>query len=187
MHLADRRRSDRRGLELQEEPFDRLAELLANDALDVGERERPYVVLEPTQLRDDVRGDDVGTRREELPELHERRSELVEHLPQVAAACARGAVLGGGALVPTLEDIPEPVPGGDLGDLAEAPDVDVPGPRGHGTSVARARAKPSWRGSRASPCRTSGSRGSSRAARRCDGDRLARLAAEQRGSEWRRR
>ena len=38
------------------------------------------------QLGDDVRRDDVGPRREQLPELDERRAELVEQLAQVLAA-----------------------------------------------------------------------------------------------------
>ena len=88
MHLADRRRGERLLLELEEEPLDRLAELLADRALDVGERERPHVVLQRAQLGDDVRRDDVRPRREELAELHERRAELVQHLAQLAAAGA---------------------------------------------------------------------------------------------------
>src|SRR5262249_4143259 len=46
MDLADRRRRDRYLVELEEEPLNRLSELLADDALDVGERERADVVLE---------------------------------------------------------------------------------------------------------------------------------------------
>ena len=76
-------------VELEEEPLDRLAELLADHALDVGERERAHVVLEAAQLGDDVRRDDVGPRREQLAELDERRPELVEHLAQVAPARRR--------------------------------------------------------------------------------------------------
>ena len=67
-----------------------LAELLADRALDVRERERAHVVLQAAQLGDDVGRDDVRPRREQLPELDERRAELVEHLAQVPAA--RGAL-----------------------------------------------------------------------------------------------
>ena len=44
------------------------------------------LVLERLQLEDDVRADDVGARREELPELHERRPELIEHLAETLPA-----------------------------------------------------------------------------------------------------
>ena len=89
MHLADRRGGERLLVELEEQPLDRLAELLLDHALDLRERERPHVVLEAAQLGDDVRRDDVGARREQLAELDERRPELVEHLAQVAAARRR--------------------------------------------------------------------------------------------------
>ena len=90
VHLADRRRGERHLVELGEQPLDRLAELLADRPLDIGERERPHVVLKAAQLGDDVRRHDVGPRREQLAELDERRAELVEHLAQVPAA--RGAL-----------------------------------------------------------------------------------------------
>ena len=45
-----------------------------------------HVVLEAAQLGDDVGRDDVRARREQLPELDERRPELVEHLAQVSPA-----------------------------------------------------------------------------------------------------
>ena len=70
----------------EEQPLDRLPELLANRALDVLERERPHVVLERAELADDVRRNDVGPGREQLAELDERRAELVEQLAQVMAA-----------------------------------------------------------------------------------------------------
>ena len=59
VHLADRRGGHRLLVELEVEPLDRLPELLADHALDVGERERAHVVLEAAQLGDDVRRDDV--------------------------------------------------------------------------------------------------------------------------------
>ena len=90
VHLADRRCGERHLVELDEEPLDRLIELLADRALDIRVRERAHVVLKPAQLGDDVRRHDVRPRREQLPELDERRPELVEHLAQVTAA--RGAL-----------------------------------------------------------------------------------------------
>ena len=86
MHLADGRGGDGRLLEVGEELFDGELELLPDRLLDLLERERADVVLEPLELRDDVGRDDVGTGREELAELDERRPELVEHLAQVLAA-----------------------------------------------------------------------------------------------------
>jgi hypothetical protein len=49
----------------------------------------PHVVLQRSELGDDVRRNDVGTCREQLPELHERRAELVEQLTQVLPARRR--------------------------------------------------------------------------------------------------
>ena len=92
VHLADRRGGERLLVELEEEPLDRLAELLLHDALDVGVREGTDVVLEPAQLDDDVRRHGVGPRREQLAELDEGRAELVQHLAQVLAARGGGAV-----------------------------------------------------------------------------------------------
>ena len=86
VHLADRCGGHRLLLELDEEPRDRLVQVLEDDPLDVRVRERRDVVLEAAELGDDLGRDDVRPRREELPELHERRPELVEHLAQVTPA-----------------------------------------------------------------------------------------------------
>ncbi len=74
VHLADRRSRERLLLELEEQPLDRLSELVLNRALDVCERERTNVVLQAPQLGDDVGRHDVGPRREQLAELDERRA-----------------------------------------------------------------------------------------------------------------
>ena len=89
VHLADRRRRDGHRIEGEEETVDRVAEILFDHALGLLERERAHVVLEAAQLRDDVRRHDVGARREQLPELHERRPELVEQLAKMLAARGR--------------------------------------------------------------------------------------------------
>src|SRR5207248_1069626 len=86
MHLPDRRSRDRRRLEVDEQALERVSQLLLDHPLRLLERERPHVVLECAELDDDVWRYDVGSRREELPELHERRSELVEALAQMLAA-----------------------------------------------------------------------------------------------------
>ena len=138
MHLADRRGGDRRRLELEEQPLERVAELLLDHALGLLERERAHVVLQPAQLDDDVGRHDVGPRREELPELHERRPELVEHLAQVLAARGRGGALLGRhvgepilrgaprqqvAQLVRLEEVAEAVAHHDLRDLRQASDA----------------------------------------------------------------
>ena len=51
MHLADRRGGERLLVELGEQPLDRLAELLADRALDVLVRERAHVVLQARAAR----------------------------------------------------------------------------------------------------------------------------------------
>ena len=109
--------------------LDREPELLLDDPLDVGERERADVVLELAQLRDDVRRHDVGPGRENLTELHERRAELVEHLAQSAPAIRAVGLVARPA---PLEQVPEPVPRRDAPDLRDAPqglrhDKAVPG------------------------------------------------------------
>ena len=94
VHLADGRGGDRLLDELDEEPLDRLAQLLRDHLLDLGERERADVVLELPQLDDDVRRHDVRSRRQELAELHERRPELVERLAQAPTALGRRVAVG---------------------------------------------------------------------------------------------
>ena len=89
VHLADRRGGQRFSVELEEEALDRLAELLLDDALDVFVRERAHVVLQASELGDDVRRQDVGPHREQLAELDEGRAELVEQLAEVLAALRR--------------------------------------------------------------------------------------------------
>jgi hypothetical protein len=139
VHLADRRRGDRTLLELQEELVERQLELALDRPLDVLERERTDVVLEGAQLGDDVRRDDVRPGREQLAELDERRSELVEHLPKADAARRRLALH---ELDPAaarqqvgepvrLEEVAEAVADGDLRDLRESAEV-AGGRGGHG-------------------------------------------------------
>jgi len=74
VHLSDRRRGDRRVVELREELGNRKAEILLDHLLDVLDRKRANVVLQAPQLRDDVGREHVGPRREQLAELDERRA-----------------------------------------------------------------------------------------------------------------
>ena len=131
--LADRRRRDGLRVELEEQPLERVAELLLDHALRLLERERAHVVLERAQLGDDVGRHDVRARREQLAELDERRPELVEQLAQVLAAGRDDAAGGGrgearlrraarqqvGELV-RLEEVAEAVPHHHLRDLRQA-------------------------------------------------------------------
>ena len=112
-------------LELQEQPVDRLTEVLADRALDVLEGERPHVVLQRAQLADDVRRDDVRTGRQQLAELHERRAELVEQLTEMVAAWrdALGAADVSPARAMAFDHVAEAVPDRYLGDFAQAPEV----------------------------------------------------------------
>src|SRR6185369_7408001 len=96
---------------------------------DIFERNRPDVVLQLLELDDDVGRDDVGTGREQLPELDEGRAELVEHLPQAPAA-VRGHLRAVAAdprkevgQAMALEEVAEAVLDRDLGDLGESADV----------------------------------------------------------------
>ena len=86
MHLADRRRRERREVELEERAIHPQVELGLDGVANLLERDRRGGVLQPAQLGDDVRRHDVGARREELAELDERRPELVEHHPQAPTA-----------------------------------------------------------------------------------------------------
>ena len=90
MHLADRGGRLRREVELEERAIHPQVELGLDRVANLLERDRRGVVLEPAELGDDVGRDDVRPRREQLPELHEGRAELVEHHPQPPAAVRRG-------------------------------------------------------------------------------------------------
>ena len=92
VHLADGRGRER----LLVEAHEQIRELDAERALDCSlialERHRRHVVLELLQLDDHVRRQDVGARRGDLPELDERRAEVLEHQPHAhAPARTRGA------------------------------------------------------------------------------------------------
>ena len=134
MHLADRRRRDRRLVEVEERLLDGEAELLPDDALDLPHRDRRDVVLELSKLPDDVRWHDVRAGREQLPELDERRAELVEHLAQPAPPVA---VLLAVPRTAAVEEVAEPVPRGDAPDLRDARERPLLAGVRHRLSVAR--------------------------------------------------
>src|SRR4029079_5574931 len=145
MDLADRRRRGRLFVELEEGLLDRQAELLLDHAPDVGERNRPDIVLELLELDHDVGRADVRTSREQLAELDEGRPELVQHLPQPAPA-VRVGVSAAVATDPrekvsqsvALEEVAEAMLDRDLRDLGEAAHG-ARGRTGHASSLTRAR------------------------------------------------
>ncbi len=120
-------------VELREQPLDRLAEILHDRPFDVGVRKGPHVVLQAAELGDDVGWNDVRPRREQLAELDEGRTELVEHLAQVPAARSALRRRIGGLVA--LDRIAEPVPNGDLGDLAQTAEASLLRAGCHGQSV----------------------------------------------------
>src|SRR5581483_10542684 len=134
VHLADRRSGERLLLELEEEALERQPELGLDRPTRLLERERPDVVLQRAELGDDVGRDDVGPRREQLPELDERRPELVEHFAQMAAP--RGRAVRIDAVAAALHDVPEAVADRDLRDLAHPADVALLRTGSHALSVA---------------------------------------------------
>ena len=128
MHLSDRRGRDRHRVEVEEQPLERVPELLLDDALGLLEREGAHVVLQRPQLGDQVGRHDVRPGGQKLAELHERRPELLQHLAQMLSARGRchrvdvGDPPSGnevGELV-RLEEVAEAVAHHDLRDLGQA-------------------------------------------------------------------
>ena len=78
VHLPDRPGRERRRLDRLEDVLPRHLQLLFHHVDDLGLGERRDVVLQLGQLVDDVRRDEVRTRREDLTELREGRAELFE-------------------------------------------------------------------------------------------------------------
>src|SRR5206468_2108775 len=132
------------------EALDREAKVFLDDALDLVVREGTHVVLEAAELGDDVRGQDVGAHREQLAELDEGRTELVEQLAEVLPALRRRALEKFrpvpaardqvGQLV-ALEEVAEAVPDGDLGDLRQPAEVALLGRRLRDTAKCSMRAR----------------------------------------------
>ena len=78
MNLAERRGGDRLRLEHPEALGQPDAELRLDDALDLGERERLDVVLQPRQRLDVGGRQQIGACRQQLSELDEGRTERLE-------------------------------------------------------------------------------------------------------------
>ena len=75
MHLGDGRGRERRLVEDAEGLGQAHAELLGNDALDLGEGKRRHVVLQARERLGVGRRHDIGPHRQELAELDEGGSE----------------------------------------------------------------------------------------------------------------
>ena len=89
MHLAERGRGDRRRVEFDERLRHANAQLLLDDPLDVRVRERLEVVLQARERVEVGLRQQVGARREQLPELDERRPERLEVAGERLGARAR--------------------------------------------------------------------------------------------------
>ena len=72
---------------------DALAEILADNGLELRERHRRHLVDELAELVDVDVGQEVGAGREELPELHVCRAELLKRASELARPFARGRPL----------------------------------------------------------------------------------------------
>ena len=82
VHLPDRPGRERRRLDRLEDVLPRHLQLLLHHVDDLRLGQRRDVVLQLRQLVDDVGRDEVRPRREDLPELRERRAELFERRAQ---------------------------------------------------------------------------------------------------------
>jgi hypothetical protein len=78
VHLADRRGRERSFVEAHEDIGERSAKALLDDDLDLFEADRRNFVLELLELGDEIGREDVAAGRDDLPELDERRTEILE-------------------------------------------------------------------------------------------------------------
>src|SRR5205823_5857163 len=86
MRLRDRRSRERLRIQAREHV---IAELGADHRVDVGEGHRRDLVDEVRKLLDVDVGEKIRPRRQELPELDERRPELFEPLPERTGSLTR--------------------------------------------------------------------------------------------------
>ena len=114
VHLRDRAGGQRRRFDVIEHVLPRHAELLLHHLHDLLLGQRRHVVLELGELRDELGSEEVGTRREDLPELAERRAELLERL---AHALRLALTADGAFLIGSAEELLQAVLGEDGRDL----------------------------------------------------------------------
>ena len=117
MHLADGAGGQSLRLDRVEDVLPGNAELLLHDRDDLGLAHRRHFVLQRGELRDELRRQEIGARREDLPELGESGPELLERGAQALGLPlpARGAVRVG-----LVEELLQPMLGGDSGDARAA-------------------------------------------------------------------
>ena len=84
VHLRDRPGRQGLWIDAREDVFPRHAQLLLHDLDDAALRKRRHVVLQRRQLFDERRREQIGPRRQDLTELAERRTELLERAPEAA-------------------------------------------------------------------------------------------------------
>ena len=119
MHLGDRAGGERLRLDVIEHVLPRDAQLLLHHADDLLLGERRHVVLQRRELLDVLGRQQVGTRRQDLPELRERRTQLLQ---RGAQALALTLAADGALLVRPAEQLLQPVLREDGGDLRAARD-----------------------------------------------------------------
>jgi hypothetical protein len=95
VHLAQRRRGERLGVELGEDPRQPDAELGGDDPLDLVGVERRDVVLQPRQRLDVRRGEEVGPSGHQLAELDVGGAEPFEVRRQVRGRRRHAGRVGG--------------------------------------------------------------------------------------------
>ena len=135
VHLGDRCRSQRFGVELAEGGLRRSAQVFLELFAQLLEGKRGDVLLEQGELLDPLRRQQVASTREDLPELHERRTECLERLARMLCGRLRGESLRGlpvdratgafqhaGQSEPA-HDVAQSVPHEDARDLVEATQV----------------------------------------------------------------
>ena len=98
MHLADRPRRERLGVDALEDVLPRNLQLLFHHRDDLGLGERRHLVLQVGQLLDELGRKQAGTRGQDLAELGEGRPQLLERLAQPLGAFRRRERVALGAL-----------------------------------------------------------------------------------------
>ena len=143
VHLPERGRGERAVVEGREDLGEPDAELGADDLLDLLERERLDLVLEPGQRLDVRRREQVDAGGHQLAELHEGRAHRLEVVGEpgrgLGVALLERLVGEDGVDPGGAHEIPPPVPGEEGRDLAVALQVTGPDLGCHGASRLAAR------------------------------------------------
>ena len=119
MHLGDRAGGERLRLDVIEHVLPRDAQLLLHHADDLLLAERRHVVLQRRELLDVFGRQQIGARRQDLPELRERRTQLLQRGAQPLALTLAP---DGALFVRPAEQLLQPVLREDGRDLRAARD-----------------------------------------------------------------